>query len=74
MDAITIAKSVIDKAVNTGKHYAIFVRNGQAKVTNTGTDLFREAMQKREADLLGVYDQNCRLEWLVDDLRYKGVL
>jgi hypothetical protein len=74
MSAIEIAKSVLERAGNTGKNYAVFVRNGRVNVTNTGTALYREALEKRGSDLLGIYNSQCFLDWIVDDLNYKGVI
>lgn len=72
-ESFDIARALIDRAANTGKNYAVFVRHGSAKVTNTTTEEYRKTMDKRGGDLLGIYNKNCPIGWLVEDLRWKGI-
>lgn len=52
---------------------AVFVRNGAVKTTKITTDLYTQAMSKTPERLMGVYDENCCLEWLEEDLEWMGV-
>ena len=72
--AVSIARGLIDKAVNTGHSYAVIVKNGRVKVSRSTTDLVREIFERSPQYVLGIYDQTCPLEWLVDDLNYKAII
>ena len=64
------AEETVEKAQNTGKKYAVFMINGKIKRTSTTTNLFRNAMEKCERSLVGVYDDRCDPKWIEEDLSY----
>lgn len=65
------ALNLIDRAGSTGRAYAVFLaRDGCTKVTNTGTDLFAKTFAEQPDRLIGIYDENARAEWIVNDVAY----
>lgn len=51
----------------------MFVVNGAIKTTKVTTNLFHEALSKTPQRLMGVYDGECLLKWLEEDLEYMGI-
>lgn len=76
MDAKQAAQMIFDKLQNadTKRRIAVFIK-GTDGVLMTGpkTGLFNEAMTKIPRDLMGVYDRDATLQWLVSDLLFMGM-
>lgn len=74
--AIDAAKQVFDKLQNSNKErrIAVFLKGTEeVQMTGVGTGLCNEAMRKRMRDLVGVYDREARIDWLVADLHSMGM-
>lgn len=67
------AQSLLDKLCDAKVPLAIFVRNGMVRTTKVTSALCADMLSKRSKELMGVYDKECKLEWLVDDLKFAGV-
>lgn len=68
-----IAVHIFNKIEAASAPLAVFVSNNTVKTTKITTDLFRQAMTKTPSRLMGVYDKNCRIKWLEEDLEWMGV-
>ena len=68
------AKSLHDKICAAHGKIAVFARAGQYISTKITTERFENYMRSdRKRDLMGVYDSDCMIAWLEDDLAYMGM-
>ena len=66
-----LAYSILDKTESSD--IAVFHWRGDIKTSNAGSDFAEKliADQKRWK-LMGIYDDSCKLEWMMEDLKYVG--
>ncbi len=72
MTAGEIAKNLFHKIENAAAPIGVFVIGDYVKSTKITTALFADACMKKPETLMGVYDADCRVEWLEEDLIYMG--
>ena len=68
-DVVALHKRIIDK----NKPIAVFIKwdsfgKPSLLTCKVATDLFRKGMTSKFFDLVGVYDERCMLEWLLEDI------
>ena len=68
------AETLFNKIEASKTPIAVFVRHGSWNATKVTTDLYRQAITKREKDLMGIYTPMVHPAWLEDDLAYMGVV
>lgn len=61
---------LLDKVSNSDDSFAVFIAGGKIRITNTKSELFKSASENSKSRLLGVYDKNCKHEWILDDVLY----
>ena len=65
-----LAYSILDKT--TKADVAVFIWAGEVKTTKAGGSLCESLTAGTKWKLVGVYNDACKLEWMMDDLKYVG--
>ena len=70
------ADKIFDRSENLMRHIArngaiaVFKIGDTFRTARAGGDLAKRAFEKNPQSLVGVYDERCKPEWMVEDLEY----
>ena len=70
----TAVQTLFNKICNTVSSIVVAIDlDGNVRGMKSTTDLASKLWKDRPSAVIGVYDENCAFEWLVDDLKHAGV-